>query len=320
MIKLSIIIPFYNVEQYFAQCLDSVYQQDIPEEEYEVICVNDASPDDSRAIVKEYQKKHKNLILVEHEVNKKLGAARNTGRRVAQGKYIWNVDSDDMIVPNCLKTILEQCEQNYLDVLIFDNYSLQRDELVENKIHWDADVKPCSGLEFWQQQGISKQSKISQVWTQVYKRSFMDEYQIYSPEINMSEDVPYAYASILLGRRVLAIDEPYYVYRDNNASLSRELVSAPTPNTVYENCFVCTKCIDDICKRIPKSEQKVLESVHMIERYMVLSLWRYVAKMSARDEKELKEKIRKNIWQNRFVLKVLNHKQRITYIKWLFKH
>ena len=57
MIRLSIIIPFYNVEQYIAQCLDSVYAQDIPEEEYEVICVNDASPDGSRNIVKENQKK-----------------------------------------------------------------------------------------------------------------------------------------------------------------------------------------------------------------------------------------------------------------------
>lgn len=318
MIKLSIIIPFYNVEQYIAQCLDSVYDQDIPEEEYEVICVNDASPDNSREIVKEYQKKHKNLILVEHEVNKKLGAARNTGRRVAQGKYIWNVDSDDMIAPNCLRSILEQCELNGLDVLIFDNYRLLGDELVANQIHWDAEMKPCFGLEFWQQQGISKQSKISQVWTQVYKRSYMDEYQIYSPEINMSEDIPYAYASILLGRRVMAIDEPYYVYRDNNASLSRELVSAPTPNTVYENCFVCTKCIDNICSRIPKKEKDVLESIYSIERYMVLSLWKYVEKMSVEDEKELKTKIRKNKWQNRFVLKVLNHKQRLTYLKWLF--
>ena len=93
MIRLSIIIPFYNVEKYIAECLDSVYNQDISEEEYEVICVNDASPDNSRNIVLEYQKKHSNLTLVEHEVNKKLGAARNTGRKIARGKYIWNVDS-----------------------------------------------------------------------------------------------------------------------------------------------------------------------------------------------------------------------------------
>ena len=154
MIRLSIIIPFYNVEQYITQCLDSVYNQDIPEEEYEVICVNDASPDNSRDIVKEYQKNHKNLILVEHEVNKKLGAARNTGRRAAQGKYIWNVDSDDMIAPNCLREMLNMCEKSDLDVLIFDNYRFRDVILVENNEHWDAEMTVCSGVEFWQQQGI----------------------------------------------------------------------------------------------------------------------------------------------------------------------
>ena len=105
--RLSIIIPFYNVEQYIAQCLDSVYDQDIPENEYEVICVNDASPDASVDIVKRYQKEHSNLILIEHDRNKKLGAARNTGRKVAIGKYIWNVDSDDKIAPNCLNNLLK---------------------------------------------------------------------------------------------------------------------------------------------------------------------------------------------------------------------
>ena len=110
MIRLSIIIPFYNVEQYIAQCLDSVYQQDIPEEEYEVICVNDASPDGSREIVKEYQKKHKNLILVEHERNKKLGGARNTGLNVAHGTYVLFVDSDDMLAENSIGRLVEEIE------------------------------------------------------------------------------------------------------------------------------------------------------------------------------------------------------------------
>ena len=109
MLRLSIIIPFYNVEQYIAECLDSVYQQNIPEEEYEVICVNDASHDHSREIVLEYQKLHSNLVLVEHEFNRKLGAARNTGRAVAKGNYIWNVDSDDKIELNCLGKLLRIC-------------------------------------------------------------------------------------------------------------------------------------------------------------------------------------------------------------------
>ena len=92
--KLSIIIPFYKVERYIAECLDSVFAQDIPESEYEVICVNDCSPDGSRAIVLEYQKKHKNLVIIEHEKNMMLGAARNTGLRAAKGDFVWFIDSE----------------------------------------------------------------------------------------------------------------------------------------------------------------------------------------------------------------------------------
>lgn len=91
MIRLSIIIPFYNVEKYIAQCLDGVFSQDIPDEEYEVKCMNDGSPDGSRDIVCSYLPHHPNLRLIDHPRNMKLGAARNTGRKVARGNYIWHV-------------------------------------------------------------------------------------------------------------------------------------------------------------------------------------------------------------------------------------
>jgi len=111
MISLSFIVPFYNVEKYIGACLDSLYAQDISEEEYEVICVDDCSPDKSRDIVLKFQRKHDNLKLITHEENKCLGGARNTGINVAKGKYLWFVDSDDMIRPNCLKTLISLCEK-----------------------------------------------------------------------------------------------------------------------------------------------------------------------------------------------------------------
>ena len=77
-LRLSIIIPFYNVERFISECLDSVFDQDIPLPEYEVICVNDGSPDHSRDIVLQYMERFPNLRLIEHEKNRKLGTARNT--------------------------------------------------------------------------------------------------------------------------------------------------------------------------------------------------------------------------------------------------
>ena len=100
MIRLSFIVPFYNVEPYIEECVRSLYAQDIPQEEYEVICVDDCSPDGSRAIVERLQKEYPTLRLLIHTENKRQGGARNTGMRESNGKYVWFVDADDYIQPN----------------------------------------------------------------------------------------------------------------------------------------------------------------------------------------------------------------------------
>lgn len=314
MVRLSIIIPFYNVEPYIIQCLDSVYQQDIPEEEYEVICVNDASPDGSREIVKDYQKKHKNLILVEHEENKKLGAARNTGRRVAKGKYIWNVDSDDMIAPNCFKEMLETCEKNELDVLMFGVKYLRDGKLVDREVYpWSESTEPVSGQAFWKKRGIKYQGCISPVWTQMYRRAYLDEQQIYSPEINMSEDVPYTYASILFAQKMMVSNTPYYIYRDNQSSLTRELRKTPRPIAVYENSFVSGKHMYTLTKQLQNTDDSIRRSVEQATRYIVLFYMEYAKSLSQDGRKELRHLCLRNMFRNTFVYHVLSVMQSFQY-------
>ncbi|MBQ7388081.1 MAG: glycosyltransferase family 2 protein [Paludibacteraceae bacterium] len=97
-IRLSYILPIYNVEQYLAQCLDSIFSQNLPEDEYEVICMNDCSTDGSLKILKQYQSMNPHMQILTFEQNRGLSAARNEGVRIARGEYIWFVDSDDFIV------------------------------------------------------------------------------------------------------------------------------------------------------------------------------------------------------------------------------
>ena len=98
MLLLSVIVPFYNVERFISECLDSVFDQDIPLSEYEVICVNDGSPDNCAQILAEYEQKYPGIFRVITQENRGLGEARNTGMKVAQGEYIAFVDSDDYVV------------------------------------------------------------------------------------------------------------------------------------------------------------------------------------------------------------------------------
>lgn len=121
MIKLSIIVPIYGVEQYLRKCVDSLLTQDIPSSEYEIILVDDGSPDACPQICDSYAAAHKNIRVI-HRENGGLSAARNTGIRAARGTYLMFVDSDDYIEPNVLAGLMAQVERDNLDVL---RYRLQ---------------------------------------------------------------------------------------------------------------------------------------------------------------------------------------------------
>ncbi len=115
--KLSIIVPIYNVEQYLHKCVDSLLNQDM--DDYEIILVDDGSPDACPQICDEYAVAHKNIRVV-HRKNGGLSAARNSGFEIAQGEYIMFVDSDDYIEPSVLGGLLSQVEHDNLDVLRYN--------------------------------------------------------------------------------------------------------------------------------------------------------------------------------------------------------
>ncbi len=119
MVKLSIIVPIYNVEQYLRKCVDSLLAQDLSSSKYEIILVDDESPDACPQICDEYAAAHENIRVI-HRENGGLSAARNSGIEIAQGDYLMFVDSDDYIEPNVLGKLMAQVERENLDVLRYD--------------------------------------------------------------------------------------------------------------------------------------------------------------------------------------------------------
>lgn len=115
--KLSIIIPAYNAAQYIKRCIRSCEQQDISQEKYEVIVVDDGSTDNTKKCIFELQKEFLNIRYI-YQDNARQGAARNNGLRNSKGKYIWYVDADDWIEENCLGTIINKLETESLTALI----------------------------------------------------------------------------------------------------------------------------------------------------------------------------------------------------------
>lgn len=119
--KLSIIIPVYNVEKYLEKCLNSVIYPGLGN--YEIIIVNDGSSDSSPSIAESYAEKYPSLIRIVNKENGGLGSARNAGLEIARGEYVQFLDSDDYLSENAVPEMLEAAAQDF-DIVIFDYVSV----------------------------------------------------------------------------------------------------------------------------------------------------------------------------------------------------
>lgn len=118
--KVSIIVPVYNVSQYITKCLDSIYEQTY--QNIELILVDDCGSDDSMIIVHGYLTSHVSIEahIISHQKNRGLSAARNSGIEKASGEYIYFLDSDDYITPDCIEALVKPLYHKKYDVVVGD--------------------------------------------------------------------------------------------------------------------------------------------------------------------------------------------------------
>ena len=222
--KLSFVIPYYNGAKYIDQCLSSIYNQNLSLEEYEVIIVNDCSSDTASVDkLQIYSQQYSNFKVIYNTTNQRCGMCRNIGVQNAVGDYIWFIDQDDYIQPNCLVDIITCCEENSLDLLYFD-YKNVSDDLSLNKkmnlVKNDSSVMTgldyihnnCSG-DFWHNEYDTN------VWHAVYKREFLINNNVFSPPVSYCEDLIVAQHAIIVAQRFQAITKDYYCYRYNPSSV-----------------------------------------------------------------------------------------------------
>lgn len=151
-LKVSIIVPVYMVEQYLSKCVESLLNQNLLTEEYEIILVDDGSPDRCGEICEDYASRFSNIKVV-HRENGGLSAARNNGIAEAQGEYVQFVDPDDFLDPNVLKQLVDKMERDQLDVLRFNyqNVNEQYEVFKPNKVdkpYVDYRDDVCDGSTF----------------------------------------------------------------------------------------------------------------------------------------------------------------------------
>lgn len=261
MVKISFIIPIYNVESYLRNCLDSIYSQAIPLQDFEVICVNDCSPDESRNIVLDYKTIYSNIVLIDHVDNRKAGGARNTGLLYAKGNYVWFVDADDTISMNAIHIVLSICEKNNLDVLCF-NYQLVYLNEIKQELVFKNQTVTSEGTKFLEDNfsdGLSYH--LGYAVRAVYRRSLLIDYDICFPEnVVYGEDTTFMVEACICSKKVMAITDVLYNYIQRENSSSTLLKKKMNGEQIYESIFIAGGLVCKFKQRI-KEKSKLLSKL-----------------------------------------------------------
>lgn len=221
--KLSIIIPMYNAEKYITRLLVSCYQQDLEESLYEVIVIDDGSIDKSKDIVSEWQHTHNNLVY-RYQDNAGQGLARNYGLSIAQGEYVWFVDSDDEIEQNCLGKLVEEAFSKELDMLFCNEVLKFEDGRPDQKGDYEGMLydKICSGEECFRR-GFYAYA-VSQCL--IKQKSLKEQQLLFKPK-RIGEDAELCYHLMAYAERVVFIHDTFYIYHVNGNSVTQANMDKP---------------------------------------------------------------------------------------------
>ncbi len=225
-IKLSVIIPIYNVEAYLKQCMDSVVNQTL--KEIEIICINDGSTDNSLLILQKYAQYDKRIIIIDKK-NEGQGVARNIALSIAKGEYIGFVDADDWIENDMFEKMLDSAHQHTSDVILCEyklynsttkritrpkSISLPINSKYLNKAFNCSDIKstlfvihsgPCD---------------------KIYRTDYVKRIKATFAEHLFYEDILFVYDCLVNAPKITMIKEPFYIYRifrEGSASSAKDL-------------------------------------------------------------------------------------------------
>ena len=225
MIKISLILPIYNVEKYLERCIKSILNQSY--QNFEIVLVDDGSSDECSQICDKWKEKD-NRIKVVHKKNEGLGKARNTGMEYITGDYVWFVDSDDFIVYNALEIINNYCRDN-IDVILFGFSTIYKNG---SKI----DNIPVIKTNYYERNDIEEKILPNLIgtpskeilnfhmsaWASVFKVEFLKKYklQFVSEREIIAEDVYSLLNFYKYVNKMAIIDKALYNYCENESSLT----------------------------------------------------------------------------------------------------
>lgn len=207
--KISIIVPVYNVEKYLRRCLDSIVAQTFTD--WECICVDDGSPDNSGKILDEYASKDQRFVII-HKENGGVSSARNAGLDIARGEWIGFVDSDDWIDLQMFSDLVAYAKQTDADVIVF-GYALYDGKKDLKKI------KPAEGK-------LDMSTDLDSLWqapfSKLFKSSILTKVR-FPVGITLGEDMFFTFQVYFANSNIIGLGNVYYHYFQNVNSITHSL-------------------------------------------------------------------------------------------------
>lgn len=258
MIRLSIIIPVYNVQNYLIECVNSIIIQKV--KDVEIILIDDGSTDESGKICDEMSRKHKNITVL-HQKNGGLSSARNAGIRIAKGEYLMFVDSDDFI----------SCKEDLNDLILNLKYDIVQYKMIYyydkiNKYVYLKDMNINNDIEY--QDKLKRKVELGTLSVsacdKIVRRSLVIDNNLYFKDGLLSEDIDWSLGLYLKAKSLKEINKNLYVYRQQRKG---SITSKLKENNIVSLYNIITKWYN---YEYENDKQRVIYMNYLAYQYAIL--------------------------------------------------
>ena len=252
--KVSVIVPVYNVEQYLERCLDSLLNQSYTN--YEIICINDCSPDNSGKILQSYAQKYVDRIkLVENQNNIGLGLTRERGLNESTGDYVLFVDSDDYVKPDYIESYITALDDDY-DIVV------------------GGYIRDCNGKHSTHLPSDSVWSLVTYALacTKLFKKSFIEQNRLGFTDVACGEDIYFSLCAFICDPSYKVIPYAGYYYYFNDASITGSMDYSKNHEALMSELFrtfLTNHNLETLCEE----KKRVIEYCYMANMVNALAVF-----------------------------------------------
>ncbi|MBX6353219.1 MAG: CDP-glycerol glycerophosphotransferase family protein [Thermoflavifilum sp.] len=270
--KITVIVPVYNVSAYIRETIESLLKQTYPN--MEVVFVDDGSTDDTAEIIASYVERYPDIIHLVRQPNRGPAAARNHGLRVAQGDYVFFLDSDDVLSPDALEVLHRAAVEHEADITMGPMVRFQGTR------QWFIQIQQCKGVNTPGPKTLYTHPGVLYALgpcAKLYRRHVVED-NWFPEHLRLGEDQPFVLRAYLRARKIYTVSSPVYFYRvrEEGASLTQSALQAPIDSLA--DLFEMLRLNDEQLRDHPELRS------YYLERVMRCDIWpRCVAALRTRD-------------------------------------